>query len=137
MTRDLATFESTMTAATLDDIVGRIADGGIHLSIPKWTARTHLQLNDMLSTLGMPSAFSGAADFSAMVDGGLRVSTVEHEAFIEVDEAGTRAAAATGGAMVESYGPTIAISRPFLYPIRDTGAGTTLFIGHVTNPSTE
>ena len=60
---------------------------------------------------------------------------MEHEAFIEVDEVGTRAAAATGGAMAMSHGPTITIDRPFLYLIRDTGAGTTLFIGHVTDPS--
>jgi serpin B len=55
---------------------------------------------------------------------------------IEVDESGTRAAAATGGEMVASHGPTIAIDRPYLYVIRDRGAGTILFIGRVTDPRT-
>lgn len=136
MPQDLATFESTMTAANLDEIVGQITDGGIHLSIPKWTDRTHLQLNDLLSALGMASAFGAEANFDGMIEGGgLQVSTVEHEAFIEVDEAGTRAAAATGGAMELSHGPTITVDRPFVYLIRDQGAGATLFIGHMTDPS--
>ncbi len=132
---DLAGFESTMTAATLDDIVGRITDGGIHLSLPKWSGSTHVGLNDILSGLGMASAFTPAADFSGMTGAaGLFLGTVEHEAFVEVDEAGTRAAAATGGAMLASHGPTITVDRPFLYLIRDMGAGTTLFIGHMLDP---
>jgi len=84
----------------------------------------------------MPTAFSPGADFSGMVEGGgLHLATVEHEAVIEVDEQGTRAAAATGGAMASSHGPTIEINRPFLYVIRDQGAGTILFVGRVTDPT--
>jgi len=55
----------------------------------------------------------------------------------ESREQGTRAAAATGGAMVGSHGPTIEVNRPFLYVIRDRGAGTILFIGRVTDPTIE
>jgi serpin B len=95
-----------------------------------------VQMNATLATLGMPTAFGPDADFSGMVDGGgLYLAQVEHEAVIEVDEQGTRAAAATGGAMASSHGPTIDISRPFLYVIRDQGAGTILFIGRVTDPT--
>lgn len=104
--------------------------------MPKWSSRTHQRLNSTLVTLGMPTAFSDEADFSGLVEGGgLTLALVEHEAFIEVDEAGTRAAAATGAAMVLSHGPTITPDRPFLYVVRDRGAGTTLFIGRVTDPS--
>ena len=93
-------------------------------------------MNGILSTLGMPTAFSGAADFSGMVDGGgLYLDQVEHEAMIEVDEQGTRAAAATGGEMAASHGPTIEINRPYLYVIRDQGAGTILFVGRVIDPT--
>ena len=133
---DLAAFEDRLDVATLDEIVDAIDDGGIHLTIPKWSARTHLQLNDTLIALGMPTAFSGAADFSGMTEGGgLRVDQVEHEAFVEVDEQGTRAAAATGAEMAASHGPTITVDRPFVYLIRDRGAGTILFIGRVTDPT--
>jgi serpin B len=133
---DLAAFEAELTAESLADVISRIQDGGIHLTMPKWTARTHVQMNDTLSKLGMPTAFGGGADFSGMVEGGgLVLGLAEHEAVIEVDEAGTRAAAATGGAMVASHGPTVTLDRPFLYVIRDRGAGTILFIGRVTDPT--
>jgi len=65
----------------------------------------------------------------------LYLARVEHEAVIDVEEQGTRAAAATGGEMVASHGPTIEINRPFLYVIRDRGAGTILFIGRITDPT--
>jgi serpin B len=135
---DLAAFEAELTTESLAAVIDQIQDGGIHLLLPKWTARTHVQMNGTLSALGMPTAFSGAADFSGMVDGGgLFLAQVEHEAVIEVDEQGTRAAAATGGEMAASHGPTIEINRPYLYVIRDQGAGTILFIGRVTDPTTE
>lgn len=136
MPTDLAEFEANLTPETLDGVFDSITDGGIHLTLPKWSARTHLTLNDTLAAMGMPSAFGADADFSGMVDGGgIRLARVEHEAFVEVDEQGTRAAAATGGAMADSHGPTIEINRPYLYVIRDRGAGTILFIGRVTDPT--
>ena len=133
---DFPAFEAQLSVASLDDVVDAIDDGGIHLTMPKWSARTHVQLNDTLAALGMPTAFSGAADFSGMIEGGgLYLDQVEHEAFVEVDEQGTRAAAATGGEMAASHGPTITIDRPFIYLIRDRGAGTILFIGRVVDPT--
>jgi serpin B len=133
---DLAAFEAELTTESLTTVIDQIQDGGIHLSMPKWSARTHVQMNETLATLGMPTAFGLDADFSGMVEGGgLYLDRVEHEAVIEVDEQGTRAAAATGGAMASSHGPTIDINRPFLYVIRDRGAGTILFIGRVTDPT--
>ncbi len=134
---DLADFRADLTTESLDAVIASIVDGGIHLSLPKWTARTHVTLDETLAALGMPTAFGPGADFSGMVDGGrLWIDRVEHEAFVEVDEQGTRAAAATGGAMLGSHGPTIQVDRPFLYVVRDRGAGTILFIGQVTDPST-
>ncbi len=133
---DFDDFESTLTADVVDEVVESISDGGIHLSMPKWSARTKVTLNEVLTELGMPSAFGGGADFSGMTGSpGLFLDRVEHEAFIEVDEAGTRAAAATGASMAMSHGPTIIVDRPFLYVIRDKNAGTTLFIGRVLDPT--
>ena len=134
---DLEEFEANLTASELQEVIDGIRDGGIHLSIPKWTARTHLTLNQTLIELGMPSAFNPtSADFSKMVaGGGIWLDRVEHEAFIEVDEAGTRAAAATGAAMAASHGPTVTVDKPYLYLIRDRGAGTILFMGRVLDPT--
>ena len=133
---DLDAFESALSAESLSQVVDGLEDGGIHLSIPKWTARTHIQLNEVLSELGMPTAFSTGADFSGMVEGGgIWLDRVEHEAFVEVDEQGTRAAAATGGMMVASHGPTFAVDGPFVYLIYDRGAGAILFVGRVLDPT--
>ena len=54
---------------------------------------------------------------------------------MEVDEEGTRAAAATGAAILESHGPSVTVDRPFLFAIRDRLTGTILFLGRVTDPS--
>lgn len=134
---DLAEFEEGLSAEGLMDVLDQIDDGGIHLSMPKFSTETHLSLKETLTEMGMPTAFDSAgADFSGMIDGrGLYLSTVEHGAFVEVDENGTRAAAATGGSMEGSHGPTVDVNRPFLYLIVDRGAGTILFIGRVSDPS--
>ena len=75
---DMAAYEAALTPESLAANIASIQDGGIHLSLPKWTARTHVTLNDTLSALGMGTAFSPAADFSGMVDGGgLAIDRVE------------------------------------------------------------
>ena len=104
--------------------------------MPKFKARSHADLVPALKALGVAKAFGGA-DFSGITGGpnGLSVGDVEHEAFIEVDENGTKAAAATGVAVVSSHGPTVTVARPFLYVIRDKSAGMILFIGRVLDPT--
>ena len=133
---DLKRFEAELTATSLAERLALIKDGGIHLSVPKFSTRTHADLNDILKDMGMPSAFAGA-DFSGITGGpnGLFIESVQHEAFIAVDEDGTKAAAATGVAMALSHGPTVTVDRPFLYVIRDKAAGTILFMGRVMDPS--
>lgn len=131
---DLAAFEQRLDAALLEQVESSIQGGGIHLSLPRFTARTHLSLVEALSDMGMPSAF-GSADFSGMTPGGgLFLAAVEHEAVVEVDEEGTEAAAASGGAMAGSHGPTVAVDRAFLFVIRDEPTGAVLFLGRVADP---
>ena len=57
-----------------------------------------------------------------------------HEAVVEVDEEGTEAAAASGGAMAGSHGPTVTVDRPFLFMIRDEPTGAVMFLGRVADP---
>jgi serpin B len=131
---DLPAFEQRLDVALLQQVEAAIKPGGIHLSLPRFTARTHLSLVETLAAMGMPSAF-GDADFSGMTHGGgLVLGEVEHEAVVEVDEEGTEAAAASGGAMLGSHGPTVTVDRPFLFVIRDEPTGAVLFLGRVTDP---
>ena len=134
---DLDAFSAELDAERLDRIFGGIEEQGIHLSLPKFSFDSDLDLDATLQTLGIRSAY-GAADFSGMTgDPGLFLQTVQHDAFIEVDENGTEAHAATGAAMAASHGPTITFDRPFFFVIRDRPTGAILFIGRVSDPNGE
>jgi serpin B len=135
---DMDAFEKGLDPASLDAIFDSIEDDqGIHLALPKWSFKTHLALDAALQDLGMASAYDlGRADFSGMTgEPGLALGTVQHEAFIEVDEEGTEAHAATGAGMLGSHGPTIEFNRPFFFVIRDRATGAILFLGRVADPS--
>ena len=86
----------------------------------------------------MGIAFSGQADFSRInATVPLQITEVKHKAFIEVDESGTTAAAATSVAIgltaVLNQPPTV-IDHPFLFAIREMSSGLVLFTGVVNNP---
>lgn len=129
----LEAFEAALTPERLDEIVGGLRDGGVHLSLPRFSFRFEAGLKPALGALGLESLFE-SPDLSGMGLGGVFVSAVEHEAFIEVDEEGTRAAAATGVAVADSHGPTIDVDRPFLFFIVDKPTRSVLFLGRVLDP---
>lgn len=129
---DFAAFEASLSPAVLNEILGTIGDGGIHLSLPRFTFSFHASLVQPFKELGAPSLFSDA-DLSGL-GGGLRVTAIEHEAYIQVDEEGTKAAAATGVAIADSHGPTISFDRPFFFFILDRPTRSLLFLGRVLDP---
>jgi serpin B len=129
---DLEQFEAALTSELLDSILGEIRDGGIHLSFPRFSYRFHASLIEPFEALGLSSLFA-APDLSGIASG-LAVAAIEHEAFVEVDEEGTRAAAATGVAVADSHGPSISVDRPFLFFIVDKPTGSILFLGRVLDP---
>jgi len=114
----------------------------VNLYIPKFRLETEYSLNGVLAGMGMPTAFSGAADFSEM-DGSpyLYISDVVHKAYIDVNEEGTEAAAATAvvlwgkGVVAEKPVPVFRADHPFLFFIEDKDTGTILFMGRVADPS--
>ena len=135
---DLDAFVSEIDPDGLQRIFDAIREQGIHLSLPKFSFSSKVPLDETLQRLGIRRAYGADADFSGMTGGpGLFLSTVQHEAFIEVDEDGTEAHAATGAAMAASHGPTITVDKPFLFVIRDRPTGAILFVGRVTDPSAE
>ena len=134
---NLDAFAAELDPDGLDRIFGAIEEQGIHLSLPKFSFDSDLDLDATLQALGIRSAY-GDADFSGMTGSpGLFLDTVQHDAFIEVDENGTEAHAATGAGMALSHGPTITFDRPFFFVIRDRPTGAILFIGRVSDPNGE
>lgn len=137
-----AELEKSLTDGGLAAILAGFAPTQVRVGLPRWTMRTQTQLGGVLSALGMPLAFTDAADFSAMTtQDPLQISAVVHEGFIAVDEAGTEAAAATAvmmrvtSARIEEPRSVVA-DRPFLYVIHDVPTGVPLFIGRMLDPNT-
>ncbi|MGI9178548.1 MAG: serpin family protein [Pirellulales bacterium] len=122
---------------------GDVRPRKVVLALPKWTARKPLGLSSALKSLGMKRAFeAGAADLSG-IDGtrDLFVSDVVHEAFVDVSEEGTEAAAATGVVMgVRSMAPqreeplVVKADRPFAWAVIERGTGAVVFAGVVADP---
>ena len=104
--------------------------------LPRFRAGFSTKLKPSLSALGMAVAFGDAADFSGMTKESVSISEVVHKTFIEVDEKGSEAAAATGiemGSTSVSLDPPFEFvaDRPFFFAIRDDQSGTLLFTGIV------
>lgn len=136
-------FQSAFDSAALDEVLAGLDRIQVNLRFPKFEFRTQAGLKNALIELGMPIAFDeGAADFSGMSpQGNIFIQDVLQEAFIAVDEHGTEAAAATAViAGATSAPPEIVdldVDRPFLFLIRDTETGATLFMGRVLDPTAE
>jgi serpin B len=104
--------------------------------LPKFKFEYEKKLNDILISLGMEEAFSSSsADFSN-INGAkdLSISEVKHKTFIEVNEEGTEAAAATVVAMTIGIKPAFIFDRPFLFVIRENMTGSIIFMGKVVDP---
>ncbi|MGZ2369800.1 serpin family protein [Ancylomarina sp. YFZ004] len=110
----------------------------LNVHLPKFKFEYKQELNDVLIQLGMENPFSGAADFTGISkDVPLRISSVIHQSFIEVNEEGTEAAAATVVVVGEtSTGPpsTIHINKPFVFVIKEKQTNSIVFMGNVKKP---
>ena len=129
-------------AASLDATQWQeLADGfretDIEVFLPRFRMSYERTLNDDLAALGMVDAFDQRADLSRLSPvGGLRISSVKQKSWVEVNEEGTEAAAATVVSVVESAVPVVRADRPFLFFIRERLSGTILFVGKVASPPT-
>jgi len=134
------TFENALDGQEVQRIIEDLTYRQVALSMPRFEFDSAFSLNEALRELGMPDAFSAAADFSGMTGGkDLFISDVLHKAFVSVDEEGTEAAAATAVIMAESAMPTEPVEftadHPFVFLIRDVKTGAVLFVGRVVDPS--
>lgn len=138
----LPALESRLDGATLARLLAAPQPAGeVDVTLPRFRiAGATVALNDVLGAMGMPTAFDEvAADFSGMsTEEHLHISKVLHKTFVEVNEEGTEAAAATAVVMaIESAMVSRAFraDHPFLFIIRDKVSGSLLFLGRVSDPS--
>ena len=134
----LAALEKSLSVAKLSGWLGKLRRIKVDTLFPKFKMTSRFELSSHLQNLGMKKAFSDA-DFSGM-DGSreLYLSGVFHKAFVEVNEEGTEAAAATGAVLGRRSirrGPSFRADHPFLFLIRDKETGSVLFLGRYAQPA--
>jgi len=120
-----------------ENIQDKMFNTEIEVAIPKFKLEYKTSLKSILPNLGMKLAFiPGVADFSGINSfGNLYIDDVIHQSFVEVDEAGTEAAAATVVIISNtSVGNEFYANRPFVFLIRDNKTKSILFIGKMMNP---
>ena len=140
---DIDLLIAELTQEKWDEWMSDFYEDSVNLFLPKIKLeyKTDSILKDVLIAMGMEIAFdSEEADFTGMYNpGGIWINRVIHKTFLEIDEEGTEAAAATVVEMMESAGPgtghpTIFVNRPYLLAIREHHSGTILFIGKIAEP---
>lgn len=136
----LRSIESTITVEKVGACLAQLRDREIDLMFPKFVSTATFSLNKTLGGMGMPLAFDRTkADFSGMgrAEEGLFLQDVIHKAYVNVDEEGTEAAAATAAPAPAKDGEEpvkFTADHPFLFLIRDKKSGCILFMGRLANP---
>jgi serpin B len=142
----LGSFERSLTVAKLDACLGKLTPQMVELGLPRFRFDARFELIEELRALGMPLALKPGADFSGISTAEkLFISRVIHQAFVDVTEGGTEAAAATASLFQPPPGPgggggsvphvVFRADHPFLFLVRDQRTGSILFLGRVTDPS--
>jgi serine protease inhibitor len=148
----LAELDKKLTGDNLQAWMGKLRQRSVHVFMPRFKLETNYAMEAMLQAMGMKRAFKDPrAPDGAQFDGmsqsedpaqKLYISKVLHKAFVEVNEKGTEAAAATAVIMAKPtaapvsipFTPTFRADRPFVFLIRDVKTGSILFLGRMMNP---
>ena len=141
---DISSLEERLTKEYVDDLRSEMSGEWVDVRLPKFKFEQKYELNQELMDMGMPLAFSLNADFSGIKESGARdlyISDVIHKSFIEVNEEGTEAAAATAVVMREYGGGgqempiDFRADHPFIFLIEHRETGQILFMGKVEDPT--
>jgi serpin B len=137
------TVEDMMDEKKLQEWIKSATKTEVETYIPRFKFTQRFELGKNLSDMGMKDAFSAAADFSG-INGkkDLYISRVIHKAFVDVNEEGTEAAAATAvvietKALIIKKPVVFKADHPFIFLIRDKEVGSILFMGRVMDPNKE
>jgi serpin B len=139
----IADFVSVLDITKWDSWFESSSFTGVQIDLPKFKYEFKSLLNDPLTELGLGEAFTPEADFSRITPAtDIWISRVIHQTFIDVQEEGTEAAAATIVEMVERSSPgggavaiPFKVDRPFLYLIKENSTGAIVFMGKVGKPA--
>lgn len=136
---NLVGFQRQLNAENWDDRISRFHKTQGEIVLPRFKVEYAAELRKALTTLGMGIAFDEMrADFSAMTPPPAFISRVIHKTFMEVNEEGTEAAAATvvmiSKGIMHSMPFQMVVDRPFFCAIRDNTTGTILFMGSIVDP---
>jgi serine protease inhibitor len=134
--QSIESLAASLAGVNWDLWKGQFSGRELTLQLPKFKVEYEIKLNDALTALGMGVAFvPDQADFGGInPDFDLYISSVKHKAFVEVDEKGTEAAAATVvevGYTSIPDGITVRVDRPFLFLIREKSSDAMLFMGKI------
>ncbi len=137
---DLRDLEEHLTLARLDSWIQRMKSQTVIIIIPRFKIDDDGEFTPALRSMGMTLAFKSEADFSK-ISGTERLglSAILQRAYVTVDEAGTRAGAATVANLIgrgEDDTPMFVADHPFLFLVRDLRTGLILFTGRVVSPTT-
>ncbi|HEY3651852.1 MAG TPA: serpin family protein [Streptosporangiaceae bacterium] len=137
----LAALRPKLAAAGLGGLLAGAARHQVTLSLPRFRLEAAFNLIPALRRLGVAAAFGDSADFGEITEAApLRIGAVAHKAYVDVDEHGTEAAAATAvvirtaAAMRPPPAVTMVVDRPFVFAIVDSTTGLPLFLGQVSHP---
>jgi serpin B len=141
---NIDSLDNTLNLENLETWKKEMNNSEVEVSFPRFKFETKYMMASDLKQMGMPIAFTDSADFSGMTGKkDLQISEVIHQAFVNVSESGTEAAAATAVIMVSSAMPgeprprpkIFNANHPFIFLIQEKSTGTILFMGKVANPN--
>lgn len=134
-------LQEKLVDADLTDILQQMSQNTVIVELPKFTIESTIPMSDALKEMGAANMFTDSANFSKMCVEGVKVSDVIQKTFIEVNEEGAEAAAATGMIMMTRCMPmpmresTFKVDHPFIFALihKAAGSNTVLFYGHLLN----
>jgi len=133
---NLEDIEESLTTEKLSEWKNMLKKQRVDIYIPKFKLETKYSMEGTLTKMGMPTAFTPAADFSGINgQGGIWIDKVIHQAFVEVNEEGTEAAASTAANMITAAQPVFRADHPFIFIIQQKDTGNILFLGRVVDPT--
>ena len=128
------------TEGLYEHVIDNLENEQVDLALPRFKLETEFKLKPVLVDMGAKVAFSDEADFTLIGDDQLKISEVIHKAFVEVNEEGTEAAAATAVGMIRKCSMRVdepkvfRADHPFMFFIRDRRTNAILFSGRVVGP---